>query len=67
MFLQLFTTLLVTSFTPERTFSVLKRMKTYLRSTKSEERLNELANVNQMELINQDEVIEYFSNSEECS
>lgn len=42
-------------------------MKTYLRSTKSEDRLNGLANVNQTELINQDEVIEYFSNSEECN
>ncbi|XP_060881672.1 zinc finger MYM-type protein 1-like [Metopolophium dirhodum] len=34
--LQLFATLPVTSATPERTFSTLKRLKTYLRSTMSE-------------------------------
>lgn len=69
MFFQLFTTLLVTSSTPEQIFSVQKRLKTYPRSTVSEERFNELAlaNINKMELINEDEVIDYFSNSEECN
>jgi len=36
--LQLFATLPVTSATPERTFSVLKRLITYLRATMAEER-----------------------------
>jgi len=44
--LQLFATLPVISATPERTFSTLKRLKTYLRSTMSEERLNGLALTN---------------------
>jgi hypothetical protein len=33
----------VTSFTPERTFSALNRLKNFLRSTMSENRLNGLA------------------------
>ncbi|VVC35552.1 HAT, C-terminal dimerisation domain [Cinara cedri] len=41
--LHLFATLLVTSATPERTFSVLKTLKTYLRSTMNEEMLDVLA------------------------
>jgi len=41
--LQLFASLPVTSATPKRTFSVLKRLKTYLRATMNEERLNSLA------------------------
>ncbi|KAF0746969.1 zinc finger MYM-type protein 1-like [Aphis craccivora] len=50
--LPLFATLPVTSATPERTFSVLKRLKTYLRATMTEERLNDLALAN----INKDDV-----------
>jgi len=50
--LQLFATLPVTSATPERTFSVLKRLKTYLRATMNEERLNGLA----LATINKDEL-----------
>ena len=38
--LQLYMTIPVTSATAERTFSVLRRMKTYLRSTMTQERLN---------------------------
>jgi hypothetical protein len=41
--LQLFTTLPVTSFTPERMFSALNRLKFFFRSTMSENRLNGLA------------------------
>lgn len=50
--LQLFATLPVTSATPERTFSVLKRLKTYLRATMTGERLNglALANINKDDL-----------------
>lgn len=50
--LQLFATLPVTSATPERTFSVLKRLKTYLRATMTEDRLNgfALANINKNDL-----------------
>lgn len=61
--LQLFATLPVTSATPERTFSALKRLKTYLRSTMSEERLNGLAltNINKKELLSEDEIIKLFS------
>jgi len=50
--LQLFATLPVTSATPERTFSVLKRLKTYLRATMNEERFNGLA----LATINKDEL-----------
>lgn len=61
--LQLFATLPVTSATPERTFSTLKRLKTYLRSTMTEERLNglALANINKNELLSEVEVIKLFS------
>jgi hypothetical protein len=44
--LQLFATLPVTSFTPERTFSALNRLKIFLRSTMLENRLNGLAMAN---------------------
>lgn len=61
--LQLFATLPVTSATPERTFSTLKRLKTYLRSTMSEERFNGLAltNINKKELLSEFEIIKLFS------
>jgi len=50
--LQLFAILPVTSAMPERTFSVLKRLKTYLRATMTVERLNglSLANINRVDL-----------------
>ena len=41
--LQILTTLLVSAATNERSFSALKCLKTYLRSTMKEARLNELA------------------------
>ncbi|CAF4076513.1 unnamed protein product [Rotaria sp. Silwood2] len=41
--LQMFSTLPVTTASTERTFSVLKLLKTYLRSTMSQTRLNGLA------------------------
>jgi hypothetical protein len=49
--IQLFATLPVTFSTPERTFSVLNRLKNYLRSTMSKNRLNGLAmtNINKKE------------------
>jgi hypothetical protein len=49
--LQLLATLPVTSFTPERTFSALNRLKNFLTSTMSENRLNGLAmaNINKKE------------------
>lgn len=39
-------TLLVTTVTPKRTFSTLRRLKTYLRNTTGESRLNGLAMLN---------------------
>lgn len=61
--LQLFATLPVTSATPERTFSTLTRMKTYLRSTMTERRLNGLAmsNINKKENIKEEDVIQVFA------
>jgi hypothetical protein len=44
--LQILTTLPVTTATAERTFYTLKRLKTYLRSTMSDDRLTSLALVN---------------------
>jgi len=63
LLLQLFATLPVTSATPERTFSTLSRMKTYLRSTMAEKRLNGLAmaNINKKELVNEVDVIQVFA------
>jgi regulator of replication initiation timing len=60
LFLQIFTTLSVTTATLERTFSILKRLKTYRRSTMTENRLNGLAlvNINKKEVISETEIIE---------
>lgn len=46
MLLQLLCTLPVTTSTAERSFSALRRLKTYIRSTVMEERLNGLALLN---------------------
>jgi hypothetical protein len=61
--LQLFATLPVTSFTPERTFSALNRLKIFLRSTMSENRLNGLAmaNINKKEQFHESEIITEFA------
>lgn len=61
--LRLFGTLRITSATPERTFSTLKRLKSYLRSTMTQERLNGLAiaNINKKENLTELEVLQQFS------
>jgi hypothetical protein len=61
--LQLFATLLVTFFTPERTFSAFNRLKIFLRSTMSENRLNGLvmANINKKEQFDESEIITEFA------
>lgn len=58
--LQLFSTLSFTSATPERTFSALKRIKTYLRLTILEDRLNGFAikNINKEENVLVEEITE---------
>ncbi|CAF1351809.1 unnamed protein product [Didymodactylos carnosus] len=61
--LNIYATLPVTTATGERSFSILKRLKTYLRSTMSEDRLNGLAmlTINSDIAIDIDEVIDRFS------
>jgi len=61
--LKIFATLPVTSSTPERTFSALNRLKNYLRSTMSENRLNGLAmaNINKKEQFDESEIITEFA------
>jgi hypothetical protein len=61
--LQLFATLPVTSFTPERTFSALNRFKIFLRSTMSKNRLNGLAmvNINKKEQFDESEILSEFA------
>lgn len=60
--LQLFSTLPVTSANRERTFSTLKRLKSYLRTTISQERLNGLAltNISKEENVIVEEIIQVF-------
>ena len=60
--LQLLATIPVTSATAERSFSLLNRLKTVLRSTMTEERLTglALANVHKDENISVDEVVNEF-------
>lgn len=56
--LRLFATPPITSATPERTFLTLKRLKSYLRSTMTQERLNYglvIANTNKKEVFTVDE------------
>jgi hypothetical protein len=61
--LQLFATSPVTSFTPERIFSASYRLKNFLRSTISENRLNGLAmaNINKKEQFDESEIITEFA------
>ncbi|KAF0710852.1 52 kDa repressor of the inhibitor of the protein kinase-like [Aphis craccivora] len=63
--LQLFATIPVTTASAERSFSSLRRLKNYLRSTMGQERLNSLAvlNIHKNIPINIDEVINIFSRS----
>lgn len=61
--IQIFGTIPVSTATPERSFSTLKRIKTYLRSTMGESRLNglALANIAKDREINVEKVIDLFS------
>lgn len=61
--LKICATIPVTTATAERSFSTLKRLKTYLRNTISEERLNGLAQMNiHREIdINIEEVVDRFA------
>ena len=63
--LKIFSTLSVSTSTVERTFSVLKLLKSYLRSTMSENRLNGLAmmHIYRDFDVNIDSVIDQFSKS----
>lgn len=61
--LKLFATLPVSTATPERSFSALRRLKTYLRNSTSENRLNGLAllNIHREVCINVEEIIDRFA------
>ena len=61
--LQLFATLPITTASVERSFSVLRILKTYLRSTMSEDRLNGLAlpNIYKKTEIDIDAVVDIFA------
>lgn len=62
--LLIFATIPVTTCTSERSFSSLKRIKTYLRSTMGENRLNGLAllNIHPEIIINTEEVVDIYAN-----
>jgi len=62
--LLIFATIPVTTCTSERSFSSLKRIKTYLRSTMGENRLNGLAllNIHPEIIINPEEVVDIYAN-----
>ncbi|XP_030749955.1 uncharacterized protein LOC115877780 [Sitophilus oryzae] len=64
--LRIFTCTFITNCSAERSFSALKRIKTYLRSTMETERLNHLAVLHiesdLLKTINYDEVIDNFAN-----
>lgn len=64
--LKLFLTLPTNTSTCERSFSTLKRIKTYLRSTTGQDRLNNLAilYVHRNQEVNKDEVIKEFDATE---
>jgi hypothetical protein len=61
--LQIFATIPVTTASPERSFSTLRRLKNYMRSTMGQERLNGLAvlNIHKEIPVNISEVIDIFS------
>lgn len=63
--LQIFATIPVTTASPERSFSTLRRLKNYMRSTMGQERLNGLAvlNIHKEIPVNISEVINIFSTS----
>ena len=65
--LRLFGTIPVSNATAERSFSALKRLKTYLRSTMAEERLTGLAllHVNKSTEVDPDEIIELYAGKKE--
>jgi len=60
-------TLPVTTATPERTFSTLKRIKNYLRNATGEDRLTGLAllSVHRNIVVDPEEVINRFSNEKQ--
>ena len=65
--LRLFGTIPVSNATAERSFSALKRLKTYLRSTMGEERLTGLAllHVNKSTEVDPDDIIELYASKKE--
>ena len=65
--LRLFGTIPVSNATAERSFSALKRLKTYLRSTMGEERLTGLAllHVNKSTEVDPDKIIELYAGKKE--
>ena len=65
--LRLFGTIPVSNATAERSFSALKRLKTYIRSTMGEERLTGLAllHVNKSTEVDPDDIIELYASKKE--
>jgi hypothetical protein len=65
--LRLFGTIPVSNATAERSFSALKRLKTYLRSTMGEERLTGLAllHVNKSTEVDPDDIIELYASKKD--
>ena len=63
LLLRIFATLPVTTATSERPFSALKYIENYLRSTMTQDRLNDLAHmyINRDVELNYDDVIDEFS------
>ena len=65
--LRLFGTIPVSNATAERSFSALKRLKTYLRSTMGEERLTGLAllHVNKSTEVDPDDILELYASKKD--
>ena len=63
--LQIFVTLPVTTSSSERSFSTLRRLKSYLRNTTSEDRLNGLAllNIHRNVAVSSDAVLDELAKS----
>ena len=63
LLLQIFATLPITTASAERSFSVLRRLKTYLRSTMGEERLNdlEICAIHNEVVVKKDDIIDCFA------